>query len=72
MKEIQTHPAPQPGQPDCCTCTYCREMLEGEKACCNENSEIFFVGLYRKISKFLFVVLNYIQIKITHNNIMSK
>ena len=39
MKEIQTHPAPQPGQPDWCTCSYCREMLEGEKVCCKENSE---------------------------------
>jgi hypothetical protein len=39
MKEIQIHPSPQPGQPDWCTCTYCREMLEGEKVCCKENSE---------------------------------
>jgi hypothetical protein len=39
MKEIQTHPAPQPRQPDWCTCSYCREMLEGEKVCCKENSE---------------------------------
>jgi hypothetical protein len=39
MKEIQIHPAPQPGPPDWCTCTYCREMPEGEKVCCKENSE---------------------------------
>jgi hypothetical protein len=39
MKEIQIHPAPQPGQPDCCTCTYFREMPEEEKVCCKENSE---------------------------------
>jgi hypothetical protein len=39
MKEIQIHPSPQPGQPDWCTCTYCREMPEGEKVCCKENSE---------------------------------
>jgi hypothetical protein len=38
MKEIQIHPAPQPGQPDWGTCIYCREMLEGEKVCC-KNSE---------------------------------
>ena len=23
----------------CCTCTYCREMPEGKKVCCKENSE---------------------------------
>ena len=39
MKEIQIHSAPQPGPPDWCTCTYCREMPEGEKVCCKENSE---------------------------------
>jgi hypothetical protein len=33
------NPAPQLGQPDWCTCSYCREMLEGEKVCCKENSE---------------------------------
>jgi hypothetical protein len=39
MKEIQTDPAPQPDQPDWCTCTYCSEMPEGEKVCCKENTE---------------------------------
>jgi hypothetical protein len=58
MKEIQIHPAPQPGQPD--WCTYFREMPEGEKVCCKENSErchsrmpvniIFFICLYYSVA----------------------
>jgi hypothetical protein len=37
--ERNQDPAPQPGQPDWCTCTYCTEMPEREKVCCKENSE---------------------------------
>ena len=39
QEERNPDPAPQPAQPDWCTCTYCREMPEGEKVCCQENSE---------------------------------
>jgi hypothetical protein len=58
--EIQTDPAPQPDQPDWYTCTYCREMPEGEKVCCKEDSErchsrmpvniIFFICLYYSVA----------------------
>jgi hypothetical protein len=49
MKEIQIHPAPQPGQPDWCTCTYCREMPEGEKgiflsSCMNNSKDLSFMA----------------------------
>jgi hypothetical protein len=47
-------------KPDWCTCTYCREMPEGEKVCCKENSErchsrmpvniIFFICLYYSVA----------------------
>jgi len=65
MIEIQTDPAPQPDQPDWCTCTYCREMAEGEKVCCKENSErchsrmpvniIFFIRLLLFCCMILFL-----------------
>ena len=47
-----------------CTCTYCREMPEGEKVCCKENSErchsrmpvniIFSICLYYSVAWFYF------------------
>ena len=37
--ERNQDPAPQPGNLDWCTCTYCTEMSEGEQGCCKENSE---------------------------------
>ena len=67
MIEIQTDPAPPPDQPDWCTCTYCREMPEGEKVCCKENSErchsrmpvniIFFIRLLLFCCKILFLTV---------------
>jgi len=65
--ERNPDPAPQPGQPDWCTCTYCREMPEGEKVCCKENSErchsrmpvniIFFIRLLLFCCMILFLTV---------------
>jgi hypothetical protein len=46
MKEIQTAPAPQPDQPDWCTCIYCSEMPKGKKVCFKENSERPHISFY--------------------------
>jgi len=63
--ERNPDPAPQPGQPDWCTCTYCRKMPEGEKVCSKENSErchsrmpvniIFFIRLLLFCCMILFL-----------------
>jgi hypothetical protein len=34
-----------------CTCTYCREMPEGEQVCCKENSERCHSRIIWKMSK---------------------
>jgi hypothetical protein len=56
MIEIQTDPALPPDQPDWCTCTYCREMPEGEKVCCKENSEKISVKSIGKCPKNTYII----------------
>jgi hypothetical protein len=81
MKEIQIHPAPQPGPPDWCTCTYCREMPEGEKVCCKENSEkchsrmpvniFFFIRLLLFCCMILFLTVLWLhQYLLCHHHVI--